>query len=264
MIIIKIGGGETINIKGIVENLGELKEPFIVVHGANALRDKLGDELGIERKILTSISGYSSVFSDELTIDLQMMAYAGLKNKRIVEMCQQNGINGIGLSGIDGGLIKARKNKGIKIFENGKKKIVRDFSGKPVQINVALLTLLIENGYTPVLTVPILDEFNNAVNSENDDIVALLQKEMKAGTVIHFIESKGLMRNRNDSESCFKNLTFQELKQFEQEVEGRIKRKIHSLVKLFENKVKKVIIADGRTDNPINKALSGVGTVITK
>lgn len=264
MIIVKIGGGESINIKGIVENLSQISEPFIIVHGANALRDKIGDALGIERKVLTSISGYSSVFSDELTIDLQMMAYSGLRNKRIVEMCQQFGINAIGLTGIDGQLIKARKNKGIKVLENGKKKIVRDFSGKPYEINTELLNLLISNGYTPVITIPLLDEFNMAVNSENDDVVALLQKEMKAETVLYMIESKGLLRDRNNSETCFKNLNFEELKEFELNVEGRIKRKIHSLLKLFENNVKKVIIADGRIENPINRAFNGIGTVIER
>lgn len=262
MIIVKIGGGESINIKGIIENLSELKEKFIIVHGANAYRDKLAEQLNIEKKVITSISGFSSVFSDEQTIDLQMMAYSGLKNKRIVELCHQFGINAIGLTGIDGGLIKAKKNKGIRIMENGRKKIVRDFSGKPFEINKELLNMLIENNYVPVITIPLLDEFNNAVNSENDDIVALLQKEMKADAVIHFIESKGLLKDFKNSESYFRNITYGELKEFEAKLKGRIKRKVYSLSKLFDNKVKKVIIADGRTDNPLNKAINGIGTVI--
>ena len=106
MIILKIGGGESINLKGIISDISELKEKVIIVHGANALRDKLGDEMNKPKKILESPSGYSSVFSDETEIDLKMMAYAGLQNKRIVELCQQNGINAVGLSGIDGKAIQ--------------------------------------------------------------------------------------------------------------------------------------------------------------
>lgn len=48
---------------------------------------------------------------------------------------------------------------------------MHDFSGKPKSINVNLLNLLLDNGYTPVLSVPIIDENNFAINSENDDIV---------------------------------------------------------------------------------------------
>ena len=120
MIIIKIGGGREINLKGIAANLAAIKEPFIIVHGANAVRDDLAEKLNIQKKVITSLSGYSSVFSDEDTIDLMMMAYAGLKNKRIVELLQQNGINAVGLSGLDGRMIEGKRNSGIKVREDGK------------------------------------------------------------------------------------------------------------------------------------------------
>ena len=129
MIIIKIGGGERINIRGVIEDLTRLEEAFIIVHGANALRDKLAHDLGRPKQVLTSVKGYTSVFSDEKLLDVMLMAYAGLKNKRIVEMCQQNGINAVGLTGIDGKLVRGRRNKGIRVYQKGKLKIVRDFSG---------------------------------------------------------------------------------------------------------------------------------------
>ncbi len=100
MIIIKIGGGNSLNIPGIIADLAELKEQAIIVHGANAIRDKLLADLGIEKKVLTSVSGYSSVYTDQQALDVLIMAYAGLRNKRIVELCQQHGINAIGLSGV--------------------------------------------------------------------------------------------------------------------------------------------------------------------
>ncbi|MEE9432448.1 MAG: acetylglutamate kinase, partial [Melioribacteraceae bacterium] len=131
MIIIKIGGGATINTKAIIDDLSSLDEKFIIVHGANAKRDELAENLNKPKKVITSASGYSSVFTDEESLDIMMMAYAGLKNKRIVEMCQQAGINAIGLSGIDGKVVQGKRNNGIRIKENGKLRIVRDFSGKP-------------------------------------------------------------------------------------------------------------------------------------
>ena len=263
MYIIKIGGGSTINTKAIIEDLAELNEPFIIIHGANAFRDKLAVGLNKPKKVLTSISGYSSVYTDEEAMDVMMMAYAGYMNKRIVEMCQQKGINAIGLSGVDGKLIRAKRNNGIRVREEGKTKIVRDFSGKPKEINKELIQLLMNNGYTPVLCVPLLDENNYAVNSENDDIVALLQKEFSAEKIISLIEAPGFLDDKDDDNSLVKKISQAELEQREAQVEGRMKRKILALRKLFEGGDTTVILSDGRIDNPIKNALNGGGTVIS-
>jgi len=196
MIIVKIGGGSTINIAGVVEDLAGLDEQYVIVHGANALRDKLAQDLGQPKQVLTSVKGYTSVYSDEKLLDVMMMAYAGLRNKRIVELCQQHGINAVGLSGLDGKLVQGKRNKGIRVYQGKKLKIVRDFSGKPQTVNAPLLQLLLDNGYVPVLTVPIIDEFNAAINTENDDVVRVLQRALEADTVINLIEAAGFLEDQ--------------------------------------------------------------------
>jgi acetylglutamate/LysW-gamma-L-alpha-aminoadipate kinase len=263
MIIMKIGGGKDINIEGIISNLAELKDKFIIVHGANALRDDLAGKLNYEKKVLTSVSGYSSVFSDEEALNIMMMAYSGLKNKRIVEICQQNGINAVGLSGLDGRMIQGKRNNGIRVKENGKLRIVRDYSGKPKSVNLNLINLLLENDYVPVLCVPIIDENNFAINSENDDIIAVLQAEIKAEKIISLIEAPGYLENSEDDSSLVKEMSKTELEKREAEVDGRMKRKILALRKLFENSDTTVIISDGRTENPVTDALNGKGTTIS-
>ena len=262
MLLIKIGGGKDLNLVGIVKDLASLNEKFIVVHGANALRDELAQKLNIQKKVVTSLSGYDSVFSDENTIDLAMMAYAGLKNKRIVELFQQHGVNAVGLSGIDGKVIQGKRNSGIKVREGGKTLLLRDFSGKPKAINKQLLDLLLDNGYTPVLSVPLIDENNFAINSENDDIITLLQNEFKADKIISLIEAPGFLLDKNDPSSLVSNISKAELEEMEQKVEGRMKRKILALRKLFESGDTTVILSDGRTENPIKDALDGKGTTI--
>ena len=262
MIIVKIGGGATINLKGIVQDLAELNEPFIIIHGANALRDELARKLGIEKKVITSISGYASVFSDEAAIDLQMLAYAGLRNKRLVELCQQHGINAVGLCGLDGKVIQGRRNQGIRIIEKGKRRIVRDFSGKPKSVNKELLELLLAHHYIPVLAVPIIDEENFAINSENDDIVAVLQQALRAEKIIQLIESPGFLADKDDPTSLVKNLSVHELITREEQVEGRMKRKLLAIRKLFEASQTTVFISDGRTAHPVQDALAGKGTII--
>ena len=262
MYIIKIGGGSEINLSGIVEDLSELKTDFILVLGANALRDQIGINLGIEKKELTSISGYKSVYSNKSAIDLIMMSYAGLRNRRFVELCQQQGINAIGLTGLDGQMIRGRRNPGIRIKEGGKKIMKHDFSGKPKSINTNLIKLFLKEGYLLVLSIPILDEQGCAINSENDDIVNILQESLHAEKIIQLIEAPGFLENIENTESIVKRMTKYELQDRENQVQGRMKRKIMALRRLFDVCDTEVIIADGRINNPIRKALDGAGTVI--
>lgn len=262
MILLKIGGGATINLTGTIADIATLKEPCIIVHGANAYRDQLAQNLGKTKQIITSVSGYSSVFSDESAIDLLMMAYAGYRNTRLVELCQQHGINAIGLTGLDGRLIQGQRNKGIRVQEGEKVRIVRDFSGKPKSINKALLETLMSQGYTPVLSVPIIDENGFAINSENDDIVALLQETFRAEKIIHLIEAPGFLNHKDDSTSLVSKLSREELPERESQVEGRMKRKMLALRKLFEAGAQTVILSDGRVEHPVLDALQGKGTLI--
>ncbi len=262
MIIVKIGGGATLNIEGIISDLAGVDEPFIIVHGANALRDQLAEDLGRPKKVLTSVSGYTSVFSDADAVDMLMMAYSGLKNKRLVELCQQNGINAVGLSGLDGRVVQGRRNKGIRVRENGKLRIVRDFSGKPKSVNVQLLRLLLDNGYTPVLAIPIIDENNVAINSENDDIVGVLAAAIGADKILQFIEAPGFLEDKDDPGSLVEHISKAELALREQQVEGRMRRKMLALRKMSECGASAVIISDGRVQHPVRDALSGAGTKI--
>ncbi len=262
MIIVKIGGGKQINLEGIIADLAGIDERYVIVHGANALRDKLAEDLGQPKQVLTSVKGYTSVYSDEKLLDVMMMAYAGLRNKRIVELCHQHGINAVGFSGLDGKMVRGKRNQGIRVYQGKKLKIVRDFSGKPQAVNTSLLNLLLDNGYVPVLTVPIIDEHNAAINTENDDVVRVLQKALKADTVINLIEAPGFLENKDEAASLIKNIPASELEAREQQVEGRMKRKILAVKKLFEQGAGRIIISDGRTDHPVSDALAGKGTLI--
>jgi len=263
MMLIKIGGGEQINLEAVIADLATLEQAFIIGHGANVLRDQLAQQLGMEKTVLTSVSGYASVFSDQDAIDVIMMSYSGLRNKQIVELCQRHQINAVGLTGLDGRLVQGERNKGIRVRENGKTLIKRDLSGKPRSVNTELLNLLLENGYCPVLTIPIVDEKGFAINSENDDIVAQIAHALDIDTVIQLIEAPGFLDDPDDHSSLVTRMSVRELQQREASVEGRIKRKLLALSRLCENGKTRVIIADGRIDQPIISALDGAGTHIS-
>ncbi len=262
MILIKIGGGESINIEAVINDLGNIEEPVLIVHGANVLRDQIAQKLGMEKTVLTSISGYSSVFSDQDAIDVILMSYAGLRNKKIVELCQRTGKNAVGLTGLDGRLVQGARNQGIRVRENGKTLIKRDLSGKPKEVNADLLRLLLDNGYLPVLTIPIVDEKGFAINSENDDIVVRIAEALDIDTVVQLIEAPGFLDNPDDETSVVASMTPAELETREAQVEGRIKRKLLALTRLCRGGKTRVIIADGRGEQPVADALNGSGTHI--
>ena len=262
--IVKIGGGEAINLDGIAEDLASLPDPVIVVHGANALRDRLAGQLGTPRRTITSAAGYSSVYSDDAAIDLLMLAYAGLANKRIVEALQRRGRNAIGLTGLDGRLIQGRRNQGIRVTEAGKTVMVRDRSGKPRDLNLPLLEMLLSAGYTPVLTVPLVDESGAAINAENDDVVALLAARLAPGRILQLIEAPGLLADPADPGSVIPRLTSLALGGLEAAAGGRFKRKLHAIGRAFEQGAALVQIGDGRTAHPIADLLAGAGTTITR
>ncbi|MDX1432792.1 MAG: acetylglutamate kinase [Gammaproteobacteria bacterium] len=262
MLILKVGGGAAINLEGIATDLAALDAPAVVVLGANAVRDELAERLGTPKQVLTSISGYASVFSDAQAIDIIMMSYAGLRSRRFVELCQQHGVNAVGLCGLDGRVVQGERNKGIRVREGGKTLLKRDFSGKPRAANGTLLRWLLDGGYVPVITIPIADERGCAINSENDDIVNVLQDELRAERIVQLIEAPGFLDDANDPASVLSLLTRADLELREQRLEGRIKRKLLALRRLLEAGAGEVIIADGRGEHPVRDALDGRGTRI--
>ncbi len=260
--IVKVGGGPAINVEGIIEDVAELTEPVIIVHGANAVRDEIGEAMGYPTKHVTSIKGMESVLSDEKAIDVLMMSYAGLRNKRIVELCQQKGVNAIGLTGLDGQAIRGERGRGIRVEENGKKKILRDFSGKPTGVNVGLFEMLLDAGYTPVICPPILDAEGFAINTQNDSIIATLVKDMDVTTIVDMFAERGLLENKDDPATLISALARDDVAAYIEKTDGRMRRKIHAMTEALDHGVERILFSDGRVEHPLRDALAGKGTTI--
>ena len=86
---------------------------------------------------------------------------------------------------------------------------------------------------------------------------------MNAETIINLIEAPGFLENKDDPSSLVNKMSQNELELRENQVEGRMKRKVLALRKLFEQGPCKVIISDGRVEHPLNEALNNNGTVIS-
>lgn len=265
MIVIKIGGGKSINLESISSDIATQKEPVIIVHGGNYYLDKFSLELGIEKKMLTLPSGLKSRYTTKETIDLMYMTYAGLMNKKIVESLQKNNINAIGLSGIDAKLIIGKRHPALISQEGDKKIVVKDdLTGSIESVNLGLLNLLLEQGLVPVITPPIMTQEGEVINVDGDKIASKIASELKAEILIFLIEAPGILIDLNDESSIVKKVNKENLEELLHVVSGRMKRKLMECIKLLDKGIGKIIISDGRVGNPITKAIGGEGTQIIR
>jgi len=135
-------------------------------------------------------------------------------------------------------------------------------SGKPIAANRKLLHLLLGNEYTPVIAPPIIDERNVAINTENDDVVAMLSEALRPRWIIQLIEAPGLLRDPSDPLSAVPFIPRGDVERWEDRVEGRMKRKMLAIKRLVGLRSTTVTITDGRRESPISDAIAGRGTVI--
>jgi acetylglutamate kinase len=266
MLLLKAGGGEKINWDYIALDLKEIlkKETVILLHGANKVRDKIAKKLKYPTKIIVSPSGIPSVLTDNKAIDIFLMTYAGLVNKRIVEKLQGYQINAVGLCGVDGRLFEGKRKKAILASYGQKIKVINNtYTGKIEKFNSHLIKILIQSGYTPVITPPGISDENKIINFDSDLVLSLIAKELNIKKIVVLFEEKGLLKDFNDKKSLIKKIDKNKLDNFLKYAQDRMKKKILGIKKVFqETKVEKVFFGDGTIKNPIFKALKGVGTVI--
>src|ERR671938_1960850 len=155
MIVIKIGGSvvdglhhsAVADIQSIAQN-----ERLVLVHGGGKEVTHIATKLGKEQKFIISPSGVKSRYTDKETAEIYTMVMSGKINKAIVGMLLRTGIKAAGISGIDGGILKAeRKKKLIIINEKGRKMVIEGgYTGKIISVDGALVSDLVRSGYVPV------------------------------------------------------------------------------------------------------------------
>ena len=267
MIILKTGGGREINwdyISSDVKKLVESGEQLVIVHGASTKRDEIAKQLQYPTQTITSPSGITSVYTDETAIDMFLMVYAGLTNKRIVTSLQRQGVNAVGLSGVDGRLWSGKRKKAVYAQNGDKTKLITDsMTGKIERINTQLINLLLDHQYVPVLCPPALSEENDIINTDNDWATGVLAGELGVEELVVLFEAPGMLKTFGDESTLIKNINKHELHTFLSRAEGRMKKKILGAEEAFKRGLKKMYWSDGRISNPISKALQGVGTIIS-
>ena len=266
MIVVKVGGGKGIPLEDVCQDVSALVkagERLILVHGASHETNVLSAALGKPPRFVTSLSGVESRYTDRETLEIFCMAYAGKMNKLFVERLQQLGVNAVGLSGVDGRSWEGERKAAIKVLENGKRKVLRnDFTGRVERINTHLLTLLLDNGYTPVLTPPAISYDGEIINVDGDRAAAVLATAFQAETLIILSNVPGLLRDVDNEHSLIAQIDKTDLKSYMDVAAGRMKKKVMGAMDALEHGVNKVVLADARLAHPVQQALQGRGTVI--
>ncbi|MFN8420346.1 MAG: hypothetical protein U0528_14055 [Anaerolineae bacterium] len=99
-----------------------------MVHGTGDAVNTLTERVGMEPRTLPSPSGHVSRYTDAETLEIYTMAAAGQMNKMLVAKLQSLGVNALGLSGVDGKLMIARRKEAVRAIDptTGKQRVVRD------------------------------------------------------------------------------------------------------------------------------------------
>jgi len=257
MITIKIGGSVVDNlhpttisdIKKIVE-----QEGVVLVHGGGKEVTKVSKELGKEPKFVVSPGGIKSRYTDKETAEIFTMVMSGKINKTIVGMLQKNGINAIGLSGIDGKIIQAeRKKKLLIVNEKGRKQAIDGgYTGKITNVNAALLKSLLELGYTPVISPIALSEEFDFLNVDGDRAAAYVAGKIQSDKVLFLTNVDGLLMD----EKLVNSLTLEEAKAIIPKIGFGMEKKILAATEALDMGVKEALIANGQRENPISAAIA--------
>jgi acetylglutamate/LysW-gamma-L-alpha-aminoadipate kinase len=265
MILVKAGGADSVNWDGLADDIAEVRrsEPVIVIHGAHALRDALAARLGVPVRKVVSPSGVASVYTDEEALEVFLMAYAGVANKRIVAAFLRRGVDAVGLSGVDGRLWQAQAKKDLLVRENGKTKLLRhNLTGRVEKVNVGLLRLLIEGGYVPVISAPAISDEGEIVNTDNDGAAAAVAEQLGIERLVFLFEAPGLLRDPDRPETLIREIPRTSLDDHLKFAKDRMQKKILGVKRAFEGGAKEVCFGDGRRERPLKDALAGLGTVI--
>lgn len=258
--VIKYGGNAMINdelTKTVINDIILMKcigiNPIIVHGGGPDISNTLA-QMNHESKFINGLR-----YTDEITITVAQMVLAGKVNKDLVKLIEKNGGKAIGLSGIDGSLIKAKK------LTND---IDLGFVGEITSVNTELLNLSMNSGYIPVVSsIAIGENDTNSYNINADTCASKIASALKAEKLILLTDVPGVMTNPDDSSTLISTLRLHQIPKLtvDKVIKGGMIPKINCCVESVRMGVKKAHIIDGRIKHSILLELlskKGIGTEI--
>ena len=263
-VVVKIGGAQAVDPEGALADVAALRAEgtdVVVVHGGSTAVDDALERMGIEPEYVETPSGVVGRFTDAETMDVFTMAMAGRVNTGLVAGLRAEGADAVGLSGVDGGLLTGPRKSAVRVLEDGKRKIRRgDHSGTIEAVNGGLLGTLLESGYVPVVSPPMLADEGTPVNTDADRAAAAVAAELGA-TLVSLSDVSGVYRDPEDASTRIERVdTPAAYEALTEAAEGFMSRKVMAATEALEGGASGVVIADANAEEPVRSALEGEGT----
>ncbi len=266
-IVIKYGGNAMVDEKlksGFARDVVLMKLVGInpvVVHGGGPQIGKLLEKMGKESRFFKGMR-----VTDSETMDVVEMVLGGLVNKEIVSLINQHGGNAIGLTGKDGGLIKARK---LQFTENAPEMATPEIIdighvGEVASIQVSVVNMVIGGDFIPVIAPIGVGDDGQAYNINADLVAGRLAAVMGAEKLILLTNTPGLLDKNGNTVSRLHTEQVDDLIA-DGTIYGGMLPKIRCALEGVKSGVQAAHIIDGRVEHAVLLELftdAGIGTLI--
>ena len=226
----------------------------IVVHGGGPNISSFLKRIGEESKFTNGLR-----YTDETAIDIVQMVLAGQVNKDLVSLIEKAGGKAIGLCGMDGSLLKAKKLQGD---------VDLGYVGEITSVNTDILNMILNSDYIPVVGSIALGEDADCMYNINADLCAAkVAAALKAEKLVLLTDVTGVMKDPSDEDSLISTLRLHQVPKLVQEgvIKGGMIPKIDCCVESVRMGVERAHIIDGRVPHSLLLELfsnDGIGTMI--
>jgi acetylglutamate/LysW-gamma-L-alpha-aminoadipate kinase len=212
--------------------------------------------------MITSPGGMVSRYTDEETLEIFAMAVAGQVHTALVAGLQRQGVNALGLAGVDGRLLLARRKAIVRsVTADGRVHVLRDdYTGQVEQVNSALLTTLLDAGYTPVIAPLALSHEGERLNVDGDRAAAAVATALHADALVIMTNVPGLLADPADHATLIRSIPAGMLDHNMSYAQGRMRKKLLGAQEALRGGVPRVCIGSGSFLDVLN----GAGTTIVR
>ncbi|MGN1419950.1 MAG: acetylglutamate kinase [Eubacterium sp.] len=256
IVVVKYGGNAMINeeLKEAVMRdlvlLSTIGIRIVLVHGGGPAINKTLEKMQVESKFVDGLR-----VTDRETVDVVQMVLAGKVNKDLVCQIGNMGGHAIGLSGMDGNMLKC------KPLDD-----THGYVGEITEINMEVVEEALEHSFIPVISTIGYDEKGNCYNINADTAAAAVAGALKAEALVSMTDIVGLLRDKNDDSTLIHRVYISDTPALIAEgiISGGMIPKIDSMTQALREGVKKAFIIDGRVPHSILMELltdEGMGTM---
>jgi len=236
-----------------------------VVHGGGKQLSELAALMGIEQTIIEGRR-----VTDDATLEMANMIFAGKINTDILAALRHRGVEAVGLSGVDGNIVHAERRppKEITNRETGESEHV-DFGhvGDILEIDSRLLTVLLDQGYLPVISSLGADAEGKVFNINADTVASEIAIQLKAEKLVLLSDVEGIYLRPGEPATKLSRLSADEAEALIESgtAAGGMIPKLQSIIELLRRGVKSAHIINGTSRNALLAEVftdQGTGTMI--